>query len=234
MKLFLAAFLLTFSTLIVKAQPTFVKLTTNRGDITLMLYDETPKHRDAFLETIKSGFYNKAQFNRVIKSFVSQAGELDDPILDREKLHPETPVRRIPAEFSENLFHKKGALGTGRNDNPDKSDYYTQIYLVAGKVYTDEQLDLLEQKKGRKFPLAQREIYKTIGGTPNLDQDYNIFGEIISGLDVAEAINNVPTDKTDLPLSPVEFKAEILSKKEAVKLWKTIGKESISGLPAHK
>lgn len=223
-----------FSTLIVKAQPSFVKLTTSKGEITLMLYEETPKHRDAFLETIKTGFYDHAQFNRVIKSFVSQAGELDDPILDREKLHPEVPVRRIPAEMSETIFHKKGALGAGRNDNPEKSDYYTQIYIVAGKVYTDSQLDLLEQKKGRKFPLAQREIYKTVGGTPDLDQDYTIFGEVVAGLAVADAINNVATDKTDLPLSPIEFKAEILSKKEAAKLWKKIGKESISGLPVHK
>jgi len=234
MKLFLIALLFIFSTLMIKAQPSFVKLTTSKGNIIVMLYEETPKHRDAFLETIKSGFYDNAQFNRVIKSFVSQGGELDDLILDREKLHPETQVRRIPAEFSETLFHKKGALGTGRNDNPDKSDYYTQIYLVAGKPYTDEQLDAIELKKGRKFPLAQREIYKTIGGTPNLDQDYNIFGEVISGLEVADAINNVPTDKTDLPLSPVKFKAEILSKKEAVKLWKKIGKESTSGMPVHK
>jgi len=234
MKLFLIALLFIFSTLMIKAQPSFVKLTTSKGNIIVMLYEETPKHRDAFLQTIKSGFYDNAQFNRVIKSFVSQGGELDDLILDREKLHPETQVRRIPAEFSETLFHKKGALGTGRNDNPDKSDYYTQIYLVAGKPYTDEQLDAIELKKGRKFPLAQREIYKTIGGTPNLDQDYNIFGEVISGLEVADAINNVPTDKTDLPLSPVKFKAEILSKKEAVKLWKKIGKESTSGMPVHK
>jgi len=234
MKLFSISFLLTFYVILAKAQPAFVKLVTSKGDITLMLYEETPKHRDAFLETIKSGFYNEAQFNRVIKSFVSQAGELDDPILEREKLHPEIPVRRIPAEFSETLFHKKGALGAGRNDNPEKSDYYTQIYLVAGKIYTDQQLDLLEQKKGRKFPLAQREIYKTIGGTPNLDQDYNIFGEIVSGLEVADAINTVPTDKTDLPLSPLKFKAEILSKKEAAKLWKKIGKESTVSLPVHK
>ena len=223
MKIFTAALLLLCCTLTLKAQPAFVKLATSKGEIIVMLYDETPKHRDAFLETIKSGFYTNAQFNRVIKSFVSQAGELDDPILEREKLHPETPVRRIPAELSETLYHKKGALGAGRNDNPDKSDYYTQIYLVAGKVYTDTQLDALEQKKGRKFPLAQREVYKTIGGTPNLDQDYNIFGEIIAGQDVADAINIVETDKTDLPLSAITFKAEILSKKEAARLWKKLG-----------
>jgi len=234
MKLLLAALFLTLSTLIAKAQPSIVKLNTSKGDITLFLYDETPKHRDAFLKMIKTGFYNNAQFNRVIKSFVSQAGELDDPILDREKLHPETPIQRIPAELNESIFHKKGALGAGRNDNPEKSDYYTQIYLVAGKIYNDAALDALEKKKGRKFPLAQREIYKTIGGTPDLDQDYTLFGEIVEGLEVAEAINSVPTDKTDLPLSPLTFKASILSKKDAAKLWKKLIKESTVNLPVHK
>lgn len=222
MKLFTLVLFFTFITLITKAQPSFVRLITSKGDITLMLYDETPKHRDVFLQMIKKGFYNHTPFNRVIKSFVSQAGELDETILDREKLHPEIPLDRIPAEMSETIFHKKGAFGAGRNENPEKSDYFTQVYLVQGKVQTDAQLDLIEQKKNRKFSLSQREVYKTIGGTPNLDQDYTIFGEIVIGMDVAEAINSVPTSKSDLPLLPVTFKAVILSKKEALKLWKKI------------
>lgn len=234
MKPFLLFLVLSFGTIIVKAQPSFVRLHTDKGEITIMLYEETPKHRDVFLQMIKMGFYDHQLFNRVIKSFVSQGGELDETVLDREKLHPEIPLDRIPAELKENIFHKKGAFGAGRNDNPDKSDYFTQIYLVQGKVQTDADLDLIEKKKGRKFPMAQREIYKTIGGCPNLDQDYNIFGEVIEGLDVAEVINSVPTDKNDLPLSPVGFKAEILSKKEAAKLWKKISKDSVKNLPAHR
>lgn len=222
MKLYILVLFLTFITLTTKAQSSFVRLMTNKGDITLMLYDETPKHRDAFLQMIKKGFYNHTEFNRVIKSFVSQAGELDETILDREKLHPEIPLERIPAEMSETIFHKKGAFGAGRNENPEKSDYFTQIYLVQGKVQTDAALNLIEKKKNRKFPLSQRQVYKTIGGTPNLDQDYTIFGEIVKGMDVAEAINFVPTSKTDLPLSPVTFKAVILSKKESAQLWKEI------------
>lgn len=222
MKLFTLAFFLSIFSLYTKAQPSFVRLVTNKGDITVMLYEETPKHRDIFLQMIKKGFYKHRTFNRVIKSFVSQAGELDETILDREKLHPEIPAERIPAEIRETLFHKKGAFGAGRNDNPEKSDYFTQIYLVQGKVHTDAQLDLIEQKKNRKFPLAQREIYKTRGGSPQLDQDYTIFGEIVSGMEVAEAINAVPTSKSDLPLAPITFKAVLLSKKEALAIRKRL------------
>lgn len=225
---------LCLTTLFVKAQPSFVRLQTDKGNITVMLYDETPQHRDIFLKMVAKGFYHQTLFNRVIKNFVSQGGELDDTILDREKLHPEQPLKRIPAEFREAIYHKKGAFGAGRNDNPDKSDYYTQIYLVQGKVQTDAELDQIEAKKGRKFPAAQREVYKTIGGSPELDQDYAIFGEIVEGLDVAEAINAVATDKNDLPLSPIHFNAEILSKKEAAKLWEKFSKDSTSTLPLHK
>ena len=233
MKVLISILFFTFFVLTARSQPSFVRLVTNKGDITLMLYDKTPKHRDVFLSMIRKGFYSNTLFNRVIRSFVSQAGELDETIMEREKLHPETPLERIPAEMDEALFHKKGALGAGRNDNPEKSDYFTQIYLVAGKIQTDAQLDAIEKKKGRKIPAAQREIYKTIGGTPNLDQDYTIFGEITDGMDVAETINSVPVT-IELPVTPVTFHAEILSKKEAAKLWKKIGKESTLSLPVHK
>jgi cyclophilin family peptidyl-prolyl cis-trans isomerase len=219
LSIILSLLLLTFLT---KAQPAFVRLETTKGNITLLLYDETPKHRDMFLLNIKKGLFNKAHFNRVIKSFVSQGGELDEPILEREKLHPETPPQRITAEIKPGLFHKKGALGMGRNDNPEKSSYINQIYLVEGKKITDTELDATEQKKGIKFSPAQREIYKTIGGIPRLDQDYTVFGEIVEGMDVAEAINSVATGKGDLPVTPVVFTPVILSKKEAASRWKKI------------
>ncbi len=212
--------LLSLNILICKAQSTYVQFSTSKGDILLRLYDATPKHRDAFVQSIKQGKFNNALFNRVIKDFVSQGGELDETILDREKQHPELAVKRIEAEIVPSLIHKKGALGAGRNDNPEKSSYFTQIYLVAGKVFTDEQLNALEKKKGIKFSDHQRLTYKTIGGTPHLDGDYTIFGEIIKGQKVADAINTVATDQNDLPLVPVGFTPVVLSKKKAERIFK--------------
>lgn len=201
-----------------KAQSTFVRFVTNKGNITVMLYDETPAHRDMFLKSIKRGLYKNAAFNRVIKDFVSQGGELDDTILNREKKNPKLGAKRFPAEIRPSIFHKKGTLGAGRDDNPEKASYFTQIYLVLGKKQTDDQLNAIEKKKNRKIPVAQRAVYKTIGGTPHLDQDYTIFGEIVEGMDVADAINSVATDKNDVPLKAIVFNPVVLSKKEVLKL----------------
>ncbi|WP_316817526.1 peptidylprolyl isomerase [Pedobacter nyackensis] len=217
-KVILFLFLVLFVTL-VNAQSVFVRFVTNKGNITIMLYDETPAHRDMFLKSVKAGLYKNAEFNRVIKSFVSQGGELDDTILNREKRNPELGAKRFPAEIKPTLFHKKGALGAGRDDNPDKASYFTQIYLVAGKKQTDAQLDAIEKKRNKKIPEEQRAVYKTIGGTPHLDQDYTIFGEIVEGMEVADAINSVATDKNDVPLTSVVFNPVILSKKEAA-VWR--------------
>ena len=222
MKRLSLVFLLCSFAPLLRAQSVFVRLETNKGNITVMLYDETPKHRDMFIQSIKKGTYKNALFNRVIKSFVSQGGELDEPILAREKAHPELTPVRLPAEIRPTLFHKKGAFGAGRDDNPAKSSYLNQIYLVEGKKQTDAQLDDMEKKKGIKFTQKQRDTYKNIGGIPYLDGDYTVFGEIVEGLEVAEAINSVATNKEDLPLAPVVFNPVILSKKESAKLKKKI------------
>ena len=218
MKISILTIILSFLICTIQAQTNYVRLTTSKGNILIMLYDATPHHRDNFINLVKKGLFKDQEFNRVIRNFVSQGGELDETILDREKLNPQAPVQRLEAEIRPELFHKKGALGAGRNDNPEKSSYLDQIYLVEGKIQTDAQLDELELKKGMKFSALQRETYKTIGGIPRLDQDYTVFGEIVSGIEVAKAINNVATDKNDHPLKKEAFSIHILSKKEISKI----------------
>ncbi|MET4139978.1 peptidylprolyl isomerase [Pedobacter sp. UYP1] len=212
--------ILFFLSCTVQAQTNYVRLSTSKGNILIMLYDKTPDHRDNFLHQVKKGLFKDQEFNRVIKNFVSQGGKLDETILDREKLNPQAPVQRLAAEIRPELFHKKGALGAGRNDNPEKSSYLDQIYLVEGKIQTDAELDALEVKRGIKFTPAQRETYKTIGGLPRLDQDYTVFGEIVSGIEAAKAINEVATDKNDRPIKKESFTIHILSKKEISKIAK--------------
>lgn len=200
------------------AQSTFISLETSKGDILVKLYDKTPLHRDNMVSGIRKGWWKSALFNRVIKDFVSQAGELDDPILEREKQHPDRKPERLKSELFPELYHFKGALGAGRDDNAQKASFLNQIYLVTGKKQTDIQLDEIESKKGFKYTPEQRETYKSKGGIPRLDGDYTIFGEIVKGMEVADEINQVKTDKHDLPEVPVVINARVLTAKAAAKL----------------
>ena len=191
------------------AQTYTLKFKTNYGNFKVMLYDFTPNHRDLILKEVEKGTYKKALFNRVIKNFVVQGGELDDVILEQEaKLNIEKPIRLAP-EFNPKAFHKIGALGAGRDDNSTKGSFLNQIYFVVGKRVNEIDLELLEQKKGVKFTAEQRAEYLKNGGQPRLDHDYTIFGEITKGLPIIMNISKVDTDYTDLPEDPVIFTIKV-------------------------
>ena len=191
-----------------------IEMVTSQGTMILRLSDSTPLHRDNFIRLVKSGYYNNVLFHRVIKNFMIQAG---DPESRSAKsgipLGNGGPGYTVPAEFRPTLFHKKGALAAARmgdDVNPGKASSGSQFYIVQGKVFTDVGLDTLESTrlKGYKLPLAHREVYKTLGGTPHLDQNYTVFGELISGTEVLDAIASTETSKAtdrDRPLTDVKI-----------------------------
>jgi len=197
-----------------------VLLLTNFGDIVLRLSDSTPLHRDNFLKLVKKGYYDSVLFHRVIYNFMIQAG---DPNSKHAKpgqlLGGGGPGYRIPAEFRTTLFHKKGVIAAARDNNPEKASSGSQFYIVQGKIFSDAGLDSLEifRLNGRKIPVEQREVYKTIGGTPHLDQSYTVFGEVVKGMDVVDKIAATPTSKspdTDRPLEDVRIvKAKLIKRK---------------------
>lgn len=222
MRLFFLFLLLATFGFAQKPTPVYVEITTPKGSIYLRLYDQTPKHRDMFVQMIRNGGYAGTEFNRVIQNFVIQGGMLDDVIEQREKTF-DKPGPRIDAEIFDSLLHKKGALGMGRNENPEKKSFVNQFYVVQGKRYTDAELNELEQQKrmkGRKIPEWKREIYKTQGGTPFLDNDYTIFGEVVQGLDVVDSIAAIKTYKNDHPTAPVKISLRVMKKKDIEKLLK--------------
>ena len=196
-----------------------VLLQTSMGDIIVRLSDSTPLHRDNFLKLAKTGFYDSILFHRVIANFMIQGG---DPNSKNSKsgqsLGNGGPSYKIPAEIRKTLFHKKGVLGAARSDNPEKASNGSQFYIVQGKIFTDAGLDSVETYRlKRKIPVQQREVYKTIGGTPHLDQTYTVYGEVVKGLDVVEKISLVPTSKgtdRDRPLEDVKIiKAKLIKRK---------------------
>ncbi|MCB0710665.1 MAG: peptidylprolyl isomerase, partial [Chitinophagaceae bacterium] len=119
----------------------------------------------------------------------------------------------IPAEFDTTLFHKKGALAAARQGdqvNPLKASSGCQFYIVQGKKWTDQDLDMISMQNGIYFSPAKREIYKTIGGTPFLDMNYTVFGEVESGLDVVDKIASVPKAPGDRPIGDVHMYMELV------------------------
>lgn len=211
------------STLRKKDRRRNVLLETNYGDIIIRLSDSTPLHRDNFLKLVKMHYYDSILFHRVIKNFMIQAGDPESKHAEAGKpLGNGGPEYRIPAEFRQTLFHKKGVIAAARDNNPEKASSGSQFYIVQGKIFTDAGLDSVETfRLKRKIPAYQREVYKTIGGAPHLDQNYTVFGEVVKGLDVVDKIASVPTSKgidKDRPLKDVRIiKARLIRRKKHYK-----------------
>lgn len=186
-----------------------VKVTTPHGKITILLYDETPLHRDNFIKLVKRRFFDSILFHRVIQNFMIQGGSPSSknaPAGDTTVGEGDVGYT-IPAELNMKLFHKRGALGAARDDNPEKASSGCQFYIVQGKKFTDSSLNVVETKRLKhKVPDDQRVVYKTAGGTPHLDQGYTVFGEVIKGMEVVNKIAAEPTDKMDRPLKDMPMK----------------------------
>jgi cyclophilin family peptidyl-prolyl cis-trans isomerase len=188
-----------------------VQLVTTKGTMVIRLSDSTPLHRDNFLKLVKQHYYDGILFHRVINQFMIQAGDPNSKTAKPgEALGQGGPGYFVPAEFRSSLFHKKGALAaarTGDEINPARESNGSQFYLVHGKVYGDEELDHIEQTRlnGYKLPEAHREVYKTIGGVPSLDQKYTVFGEVISGISVIDSIAAVATADRNRPVEDVRI-----------------------------
>lgn len=197
-----------------------VLIETNYGKIIIRLSDSTPLHRDNFLKLVKVGFYDSLLFHRVIQNFMIQGGDPDSKNAKAGiPLGNGGPSYRIPAEFRTTLFHQKGVIAAARDNNPEKASSGSQFYIVQGKKFTDAGLDSTETYRlKRKLPVEHREVYKTIGGTPHLDQNYTVFGIVVKGLDVVDTIAAVPTSKgvdKDRPLEDARIiKAKLVKRKK--------------------
>lgn len=215
---------LTINTFAAKPRHNFVRIKTNKGECIAMLYNKTPKHRDNFTKLSRDGYFNGTLFHRVIKDFMIQGGDPDSKNAGLDKLLGEGgPKYRIYAEFSPDLFHKKGALAAARDNNPNKASSGSQFYIVQGIKFTEERLDQLEKSRlGRKLPEQHREIYKTLGGTPHLDQNYTVFGEVVQGLEMVDSIASVSTGEANRPLENISMEISVLKRREARKLEKSL------------
>jgi peptidyl-prolyl cis-trans isomerase B (cyclophilin B) len=184
---------------------TLIVIHTTYGDITAKLYNDTPEHRDNFIKLIQQGWYDGSIFHRVIKNFMIQGGSNKNGQTD--------PGYTIKAEFRPNYFHKKGALSAARmgdHVNPEKRSSGSQFYIVQGQIVNDQYLNSISAETGHQFTDEQKQIYKTIGGTPHLDGGYTVFGEVLDGFNVIDLIAAVKTGRGDKPIEKVTMTIEIL------------------------
>jgi len=180
---------------------------TNLGNIQVKLYDKTPLHKENFEKLVAEQFYDSVLFHRIIPGFMIQTGDpVTKPVSNKDGLDNKNYT--VPAEFVPEYFHKKGALAAARFGdavNPEKRSSSSQFYIVQGRTFTDEELDQIEENLHIQFSEFQRGIYKAIGGTPFLDQNYTVFGEVVKGMEVVDAIASVPTGAGDFPIKDVRI-----------------------------
>lgn len=191
-----------------------VMLETTMGNIRLVLYDDTPLHRDNFVKNVREGYYDGVLFHRVIDGFMIQAGDSASRHAEPGQLLGETPESyTVPAEirFPEH-FHKRGVLAAAREgdeENPERASSAYQFYITYGKRMYEDQLDALlaklTDKSGIEFPAEVRETYLKKGGVPHLDGAYTVFGEVLEGINVVKEIQWVQTDENDRPLEDVRI-----------------------------
>ncbi len=198
-----------------------VEIITNKGNMYVWLYDDTPKHKENFLKLAREGFYDQTKFHRVIKDFMIQGG---DPNSKDEKLKDQWgqggPGYTIEAEISGSHYHKKGVLAAARLGdqlNPERASSGSQFYIVQGSKFNSQSLDLIEKQIATatknpafKFSAEMRKAYTEAGGSPQLDMQYTVFGEVISGLEVIDKIAMAQTGPLDKPVENIEMDINVL------------------------
>lgn len=199
------------------AQKNKIKIETEYGNIVLMLYDNTPLNTNNMVKNAKEHIYDSLLFHRCIPQFMIQGGDPDSKrAAAGAHLGSGGLTYTIPAEINDTIYHKRGAVGVARDGNPTKAGSASQFYLVSGKKFADAELDNIASRNGRKFTPEQREVYKTQGGTPFLDGNYTVFGEVIEGMDIVDKIAAEPRDAADRPNKDIRMlKVTAITKKRS-------------------
>ncbi len=184
-----------------------VSISTNKGEIVVLLYDDTPLHKANFIKLINEKFYDSLLFHRVIKDFMIQTGDPQTrPPRKSNKFGSGGPGYTIEAELSTDHIHKKGALAAARqgdNVNPSRRSSGSQFYIVQGRKTPRKYMDRFEEARGKPYTEKELDTYENIGGTPHLDGQYTVFGEVLYGMSVLDKIANSPTKPGDTPLEEI-------------------------------
>jgi len=190
-----------------------VQISTPLGDMKAILYNETPIHRDNFIKLVKEGFYDGTLFHRCIQDFMIQGGDpTSKDAAPGDLLGAGDMGYTLEPEFGK--IHKKGALSAARMGdqmNPEKRSSGSQFFIVHGIPVNADILNYFTNQTGRVYTAEEVDYYSTIGGRPDLDMNYTVFGEIIEGLEVIEKILALPTDPNDRPFRDMPMQVKIIN-----------------------
>lgn len=200
-----------------------VRIETDFGNMVVELSNQTPQHRDNFIELVEKGFYDSLLFHRVINEFMIQGG---DPVSRTASLSTPLgsggPGYQVPAEITTDLLHFKGALAAARQGdavNPERQSSGSQFYLVHGRTFSEAEILNIEARNfgpgvdaGEPFKYTDEAIerYMTEGGTPFLDNNYTVFGYVVEGLDIIDSIAAVETGAGNRPRTDVRMAMEVI------------------------
>jgi len=188
-----------------------VEIETEFGTMLAELYASTPKHRDNFVKLADEGFYDDLLFHRVISGFMIQGGDPQSRgAAAGQSLGMGGPTYQIPAEFVDDLVHVKGAIAAARTNNPEKKSSGSQFYIVQGAPVQEGTLNQIESMRNFRYTPEQRQAYLQHGGTPHLDREYTVYGQIIEGLDIIDKIAAVETAPGDRPKKDVKMKVRVI------------------------
>lgn len=191
-----------------------VQIETNLGNMKVKLYNETPAHRDSFVSLIQKGYYDDLLFHRAVKEFVIQGGDpVSKTAVPEQELGAGGKDFSFPAEIDNNpKIHKKGAIAFANTEIRDSVKYTVggQFYIVQGKPIRNGEIAAIIKLFGKKYTDDDKEAYGGIGGLPHLDTKNTVFGEVIKGKEVIDAIIAKETNENDRPLEDVKMKITIL------------------------
>lgn len=191
-----------------------VEMDTKFGTMKIELFFDAENHRANFIKLAKQHYYDSLMFHRVMKNFMAQGGDPSSRKAKKgQRLGSGGTSHKQDAEIGQHYYHIKGALAAARPPdemNPNKQSSGSQFYIVHGSSVAPGQLDKNEREYNIIYTEEQRKLYYKLGGAPQLDMEYTVFGRVYERLDIIDSICYKETDAYARPKEDIRIKVRVI------------------------